>query len=424
MKTNIGIYLSAIVVLFFFVHCTRSDKPQIVLSGKNWDAFNKQQIENLINKYGKTSENYDPAIPPYAVFDWDNTSIFLDIEEATLIYQLDNLNFGCDPAQLDTAIRVGIKDRVLKNATNKAGEKITFNQVAADIISSYSWLYTHYKPLGGKGELSLKKIKESPHFTNFTAKVRFLYAAINDTYSSDVAYPWITYLFAGLDSNQVRKMTYETVKSQSDSSISTITWESPDPSLLSGQLSGQVSVKWKNGLRLIPEMQDLYNKFRESGIDVWICSASFVDVIKEISSNPEFAYNNNANHVLAMELERDSNGKILPAFRKGYFQTQRMGKYKAIEKFLADSTGKYGYPPLFIAGDSEGDQDMLNVKNLPIKLGLIINRKKGKNELLGKLSLRAIQSYKTDTALYLLQGRDEKSGCFVANQGDTNMKDW
>ncbi len=424
MKRRIGIHLAGMVVLFCMDSCQRADKPATVLSGNNWDPFNKKQIENLINKYGNSGTNYDRDKPPYVVFDWDNTSIFLDIEEATLIYQLENLIFGCSPPQLDRAIRVGINDTLLKNTTNKAGEAITFNEVAADIISSYTWLYNNYQPLGGKGDASLEKIKESPHFKNFTVKVRFLYEAIYDTYSSDVAYPWVTYLFAGLDSIQVRKMTYETVKAQRGSAIAPVTWESPNPSLLPGQLSGQVSITWKNGLRLIPEMQELYSKFRESGFDVWICSASFVDVVKEISSNPEFGYNNNSYRVLAMELERDSNGKILPIYRNGYYQTQRMGKYYTLKKMLADSGGKYGYPPIFIAGDSEGDQDMLNIKNFPIKLGLIINRKKGKKELLGEFSLKAINSYKTDTAIYLLQGRDENSGCFVANQGDTNIQEW
>lgn len=123
-----------------------------------------------------------------------------------------------------------------------------------------------------------------------------------------------------------------------------------------------------------------------------------------------------------MELERDSDEKILPVFRKGYFQTQHIGKFQTINKFLADSSGKYGYPPVFIAGDSEGDQEMLN--NFTIKTGLIINRQKGKGNLLGQLSTRAVKSYGSDTAVYLLQGRDDTKGQFISNQGNVDLDFW
>lgn len=63
----------------------------------------------------------------------------------------------------------------------------------------------------------------------------------------------------------------------------------------------------KNGLRLQPEMQSLHAAFRHAGFDVWVCSASFVDVIKEISSNPAFGYDNPPERVLAMALGRDDN---------------------------------------------------------------------------------------------------------------------
>ncbi len=401
-----------------------SEKTVLVhLSGKNWDAFNKQKIESLINEFGVNSVDYDSAKPPYVIFDWDNTSIFLDIEEAVLIYQLQNLKFGCNPQELDLAIRAGIKDTILVN-TNIKGQKISFDGLAKDIISSYTWIYQNHVAPGGNGNLSLEQVKQNPHYTNFIVKLRFLYTAINDTYSAEVAYPWVTYLFTGLDSAQIRNMTAETVRVQLNSSISKVEWQSPSPDSLPFQLAGQVSIEWKNGIRLVPEMQELYHIFRQNGFDVWVCSASFVDVIKEISSNPEFGYNNPSSHVLAMELERDSIGRITPVFRSGYHQTQRLGKVHSIRKFLADSSGIYGYPPLFIAGDSEGDQDMLSTQNFPIRLGLIVNRKKGKNALLGQFSARAISSYNTDSAIYLLQGRDEAKGIFAPNQGDTNIEQW
>ena len=210
-------------------------------------------------------------------------------------------------------------------------------------------------------------------------------------------------------------MAAKTIDWQKTQKIENVVWTSPAASELSGQEAGQVSVTWKNGLRLIPEMQELHNKLRNAGFDVWMCSASFVDLIKELVSNPSFGYNDHPNNVIAMELERDPQGKILPVFRNGYDQTQGAGKTKAITRFLAGASGKYGYDPIFIAGDSEGDQNMLcEFKGL--QLGLIINRLKGKEKKLGELSKQAVDNYQQDSAKYLLQGRDDNKGIFIPCQ--------
>jgi phosphoserine phosphatase len=411
-----------VIIVFFFIALIPTDVIEagnmdtipVTIPG-NWDPFNKAQIAKLINTYGKTGNSWNELKPPYVVFDWDNTSIFLDIEEATLIYQLENLVFDCTPDQMDTMLHAGISAGVLLADTNTAGERIAFENIATDIRESYAWLYFNYRHLGGGGSLPLEVVKKNAHYANFIAKVRFLYDAVYNTFSAEVAYPWVTFLFAGLDSTRVREMTYNTVIWQKSQPIELVTWTSPGPAELPGQLAGQVCVTWKNGLRLVPEMQGLYARFREAGFDVWICSASFVDVVKEISTNPEFGYNNPASHVLAMELERDANGKILPIFRKGFDQTQGPGKTKAITRFLTGPSGRYGYDPVFIAGDSEGDQYMLSdFKGM--RIGLIIKRFKGKGQILGDLTNQAVDSYMKEDARYLLQGRDGKTGAFIPRQ--------
>ena len=79
-----------------------------VLARGQWDAFNHAQLNQMITQYGKLSPNYNANKKPYAVFDFDNTSVFLDIEEAALIYQLEQLQFKVTPQQLDKIIRTNI----------------------------------------------------------------------------------------------------------------------------------------------------------------------------------------------------------------------------------------------------------------------------------------------------------------------------
>ncbi len=400
--------------------CSPKQRIQLTELSGNWDPFNKKQIENLINRFGKAGDSYDPARPPYVVFDWDNTSVFLDIEEATLIYQLENLIFGCTPAVLDSAMRTGIDTSAELTEPNAAGQKFSTGKIIADISGSYTWLYDHYIGLHGGGSSSLDEVKLNPHYRNFITKVRFLYDAIYTTYSADKAYPWVTYLFAGLDSARIYEMIAHTVDWQKGEKIEKVTWTSPVDDELPGQYAGQVSVTWDNGLRLVPELQELYAKFREAGFDVWVCSASFTDVIRAISSNPAFGYHNAASNVIAMELERDLSGKILPVFRKGYIQTHGTGKTEAINRFLAGPSGRYGYGPLFIAGDSEGDQNML-FDFSSLKTGLIFNRLNGQGKLLGELTRQAVESYGKKDAKYLLQGRDENTGTLIPRQGTIRL---
>jgi hypothetical protein len=177
--------------------------------------------------------------------------------------------------------------------------------------------------------------------------------------------------------------------------------------------AGRVAVSWKNGLRLVPEMQNLYRTFRENGFDVWVCSASFVDVIREISSNPAYGYANPEEHVCAMELERDASGRIGVRFREGYDQTQGAGKTKTIERFLVS---KYGYGPVFIAGDSEGDQNMMQ-DFTDTKLSLIVNRLRSPSTDIGRFSKQAVDTYHHPDVRFLLQGRDENTGLFIPSQG-------
>jgi phosphoserine phosphatase len=357
---------------------------------------------------GNTSPNYNPNKRPYAVFDWDNTSNFLDIEEAALIYQLENLVFGATPAQLDKAIRMNISDKNFsKDFNNAAGQEVNIGKIAPDIIESYTWLYNNYKGL--KGDKPLDEVKKNPHYMNFITKVRYLYEAIGDTFDVAVSYPWVTYLFTGMTEAEVRQLTRDTVVWQEKQPVRSVKWTSP--AAQAGK-AGVVSVSWKDGMRLVPEMKNLYDVLRKSGFDVYVCSASFIDVIKEISSNPDYGYNNPEDRAYAMELERDANGRLVSEFRKGYDQTQGKGKTKTIERFLVS---KYGYGPLFIAGDSEGDQNMMG-DFADTKLVLIINRLRSPKTDIGKFSKTAAENYGKQGTKFLLQGRNDNKGVRVPSQ--------
>jgi len=381
-------------------------QTDVSLADHNWDPFNKGKLEMFMATYGKGSPGYNPERPPYAVFDWDNTMVFLDVAEATLIYQLENLRFAMTPEQMDKALHMEVpKSDFITEYNNAAGHPVNIDLIVADAVESYAWIYANYQGL--KGNQSLSAVKMTPQYLNFITKVRYMYSAISDTFDTSIAYPWVLYVFTGMTEQQVRQLTRESIDWQMTQPIKKVTWTSP--ASLPGK-AGVVSVAWKNGLRLLPEMQDLFRAFRDAGMDVWVCTASFVDLIKEISSNPAYGYHNPADHVLGMELERDGNGIIQTEFRKGYAHTLGKGKTQAIRQFLLP---KYGYGPFFVAGDSEGDINMMQ-DFADTQLIMIINRLKGKD--ISIMSKKAVETYGNPDARILLQGRNDNTGEFVKSQ--------
>jgi phosphoserine phosphatase len=380
-----------------------SPKP-VRLTPGGWHPFNRAELEKVLQTRGRAHRAYDRARPPYAVFDWDNTSVFLDVEEATITYQLDNLRFRVTPEQLRNWVQLGVPlTPFAPEYANAAGGQVDIAAITEDIVGSYQWLYEHYSGL--HGSQTLEQVRRSPHFANFRTKLRYLYDALDGTFGARVSYLWITYFFTGLDEPEVRALVRDAVAWQLTQPIEKVTWSSPAE--LPGR-AGVVQITWKNGLRLLPEMQELYRTLREQGFHTWVCTASLSAVIREVASNPQFGYNHPAESVIGMELEQDADGRFLPQARAGYELTFGPGKTQAVQRRLVS---RYGYGPVLVAGDSHGDEDML--QDFPDTLvSLIIKRSARPDSKLARLHRLAAEQRGQTGARYLLQERDESLGLF------------
>ena len=114
------------------------------------------------------------------------------------------------------------------------------------------------------------------------------------------------------------------------------TWVSPES--LKGE-AGQVEIKFKRGVRAVKEMQNLYKTLQDNGIEVYVVSASFRDVVVPFATKEKFGYNITEDHVYGMELVKNDSGVIQSEYNNDYFQTQGEGKQKTIKKFIADKHG-------------------------------------------------------------------------------------
>lgn len=368
-----------------------------------WDSKIYNRLTELINDEGKSSSSYDSSKKPYAVFDWDNTSIIQDIGEATFTYQISNLVFKMTPEQFDSAIRSTLPADDFKDEfRNKAGESVNIDRIAKDLLSDYKVLYDQYE--GMKGDKALSEVKELDEYKDFSAKLRYLYEAVGGSFSSDISYPWVTYLFTGMTSEDVQELSRKSIDYALNDELKKETWESP--ATLLGE-AGQVSVTFKRGVRSVKEMQNLYKTLMDNGIDVYICSASHVDVVIPFASDEKYGYNIPVDHIFGMQLKKDTSGLIQAEYNTNYAQTQGEGKTETIKKLIATSHGEKD--PILIAGDSNGDYAMLKDFS-DLKMGIIFNLLRDPEKGVGLLAKEAVRTYENKDAVYFLQGRDENKG--------------
>ncbi|GGX41832.1 HAD family hydrolase [Undibacterium squillarum] len=371
----------------------------VFLDPAKWSPRNHALLTSIIAKHGNTSKTYNPKRRPYAVFDWDNTSIMNDCEEALLMYQINHLAFKLSPAEFSAIIRQNVPaGPFAADFKNSAGKIVDLESICADLDSDYAFLHANFK--GMAGSKSLEEVTATEQFQDFRAKLYFLYEAVNDTHGVNVGYPWVIYFFTNMTMQEVTRLAEASHDANLGMGLAKTKYTSP--ASLPGK-AGVITTTHFAGIRLCTEIGTLMNTFRQHGIDVYVSTASLEDVVAVFATLPKYGYHVARENVLGLRLEQDGD-VIKNAYRKNWPLNWGPGKSVVIRQELV---AKKGYGPLFVAGDSDGDYDML--RDFPdTELGLIVNRlKKGK---IGELSKAAADSLKSEKPRFALQGRFEQTG--------------
>ena len=385
-----------------------ASKGIALLDQGKWALATHKRLQKLIDENGIKSPNYDAKRKPYVVFDWDQTSIFNDTAEELFRYQIENLLFKMTPEQFGVAIRKDVpSDDFSSEYNNRDGQTVNLDKITADLDERYQYLYANY--VGFNGEKSLEEIKKTEEFIDFRGKLAYLYEAIGGTFSADVSYPWVLYMFTGMTSQEVWDITEKSNDVALGERLELYTLTSSE--VLTGK-AGVVTGKYKRGLRIAPEMSNLMNVLRSNGIDVYVCTASLDDVVRVFSNYPKYGYNVPMENVVGMRLEKAQDGTYLTEYKKGYPQTQQKGKTEAIKQEIVP---KYGYGPIFVASDSQGDYYM-SIDFEETQLVLIINRVRSLSDKITLLAKEAVETIGSPYAKYVLQGRNENTGQFIPQE--------
>lgn len=324
----------------------------------------------------------------YAVVDWDNTSIFGDIQDAVLAHQCQTLRFAIPPDAMHAILLEGLpQDAFGADFRGCDGQLVTPDMLASDIATDYAW---------GRANPA-QFVAGHWRMASLRARLRVFYDALDANLGHITSCTWITRLYAGLSVPQVHALTHEAIHAQSRLPITRCCWEVPGEAQ---GVSGRTRSSWAQRLRTQPPMQELYGELGRAGVALYVISASLEEIVRAFASDPRHGYHIPGAHIFGMKLQEDPAGILSHRMREDVPHTQAHGKSATLTSSIM--TRHQGLAPLLVAGDSEGDMDMLT--GFEQTWRLVLNRASCGS--IGELT----RTHEELEARVLLQGRDERTG--------------
>ena len=374
----------------------KTNKP--ALTG-NWEPQNKLRLERLIAEKAFADN--------YAVFDWDYTCIFYDIQDSLFLYQLEHLCFNLTPEQFAVTIRHEIPQNIpLVGCFNSEGRQLTAADLSADLDDRYRFLYHAYQHLNGT--LPLEEVVQTEEYLDFKAKILTLMRYAVTVCDTDISQSVCT----GMTLPQLNALVEKTIAEALTAEIKQYTLVSPVRQV--GR-AGVVTATYRKGIRIQPEIRELFRRFEEHGITPYICSASQEDGVRVFACNPAYGYCLRPEQVFGRRRLRNTDGVFTDERDYSIPQTWREGKAEAIRTLIAPRHG--GKAPILVAGDSDGDFCMMDAfKNEALLLILYRNQKP--HEKLYPLIQRGLAERNAPDASIIVQHRNEETGLFISGVSD------
>jgi hypothetical protein len=418
--------ISILAVLAVVVLACAAFAAPVHLQSPNWEPNAKLVLNQMLDLYGTGGAKHTENPRPYAVFDYDNSISILDVEEQLAIYQLEHLRFAIKPDQMYKVLITGVPD--VNKSCGEDYDNKTVAEVASDAAAAYAKLYAKgWVAADRSQEKHMDEWMATDDWKEFATKARWLYDAIGDTYSVDVSYPWITYWFTGMTSKQIQELAYES-HTFYDKLGKTYPWAWAKKKWTSPanypSKAGQLTTGFNQCITVSPELKELIAALDADGIDMWICSASHLDVIK---AAPAAFGLKGVDGIVGMTNKFDANGKMLNEYDYAlHDQTQGVGKSTTIVKCIAP---KYnGHGPILGVFDSQGDYNFVT-EFKDTAVGLCLNRQRKDDAGLcaaiavwqNKHGIDLPKAQAMGDTRYVLQGRQENNGAHLWARPETQL---
>lgn len=299
----------------------------------NWSEANYLRLKTLLGEMPAGS---------WAVFDWDNTCIFNDCGDAFFRHQLFHLDFHLSPSSFAALLPDEVNG---VSRVHVAGEMQSLAELKDIIAADYAEL--------------VNRRASGPAWRDCLAYRRFAAAmlALNSALERDpaigcrFAYAWVIGLLAGFTPAEVGARARR---------VWSRALRRPIARLACGDGAGQVT--YHEGLRVYPEMRNLMRALRGRGARVAVITATSPHIVAAIAAAAGYP----VDAVIGMQSRLEA-GVLQPERDDALAVNYGAGKVANIRALLQAE-------PLLVAGDSDGDVEMLTAF-AATRVRLIIDRR-------------------------------------------------
>lgn len=333
--------------------CSDGEDPAPLLDPDlEWHGDNAAELEAMITELGVLGDSHDPARPPIAVFDWDNTVIKNDIGDMTVFYMLNN-NLVLQPPDRDWT-----RVTPLFTSTAVAG----LNQACDAQAEPGQPLKTDQTDDASKG---CADAILAAYYDAATVAGEDAFTS-GETETLEPSYGLAVQLQAGHTPDEIRDIGE---KARDFALAQAIGARQP---VGTGEYNAYI--------RIYDQIRDLIAVMQDNGFDVWVVSASSQYIVEPFAEQVGIP----ADHVIGVRATLDDAGKAEYTFQgcgtspdgNSEMITFRQGKRCWINKVIfgetdGDAQLADASPIAFAAGDSTTDLWMLRDAQA---LRLVINR--------------------------------------------------
>ncbi|MDO5328946.1 MAG: hypothetical protein Q4E88_02435 [Coriobacteriia bacterium] len=405
--------------------CTNSH-----LNEPTWSDDVKAATNTFIDEYGCKSPKYEQN--SYVVFDFDNTTSINDICNTTVFYQLMHMAFNVTPTNRPSDIKSGLKLNDPK-----------YDDYTDDIAKSYTYLYNTYGPFNSQGvkDSDLDRLHADPQWQEFCGKYLSFMDYISEHESKEIDYVWVGYSCYNMTKDEEFNLAKKALETYSK--VESYVYAIETPSSISSKI-GSVKTSMDVGVSVTPNIKELMRELNNNGIDVWINSASPIEIVR--AAVEVFDLKDSVSGFLGITYKYDNAGRMCDQFDvdsgPGYIKdngnfvpnsypiktvTEGKGKVNAIKNSIYPIYNKW---PLAGFMDNSGDFNFCTEFD-SLKLVICFNlANRDVNNGAGLIAELAVYQkenlhYDLKSAnaagdtLYVLQGRDENGMRSFRNSNST-----
>lgn len=343
------------------------------------------------------------AIAPAAVFDWDDTCFAGDTAAVAFNYVLDNLALQLTPEAL-----AGVLPEALEGGTHFA-DGVCMADLRADILAAYAQLWPLVQSARGRESAvpaaSLPTFRTLAAYHDFRAKAAAYYIGVESTPAlrAQTSYFWVRFL-AGYSVSEAGALILRAFELAAREPKGFVVWESA-----TAGRAGRLRYKARTGCGAQDEMRALMDALRHAGVKPFIVSGNLDVLVRPLVAHLGFPVP--ASRIFATQAELDATQRLTGNTVAPH--VWEAGKTDCIRAHILP------HAPLLVAGDSDGDMDMLTAFD-ETEVRLVINHNRPKTSRIASLAEAASgEPVLLPSGRYrwtLLQGKDIATGRFVPTQ--------